>query len=220
MQNKINLMISDFYNTFCKVEELSLKQDIKCLTMNEFHVIGSMGNKRLLMNELADILKVSMGTATVSVNKLVSKNFISRERDENDRRKVFVSLTKKGIIALNSHSTFHLDTIKAVTKDLSDKEIGIFLMTFSKLQNNLLEASTFSQPRTLKYFKENEKLKIVEIHGTRGLQDFFFKAGLTQGKVVKLIKKSENSIFLEFDDKVIDIDTKDSICLFAILYIE
>lgn len=220
MQNKINLMISDFYNTFCKVEELSLKQYIKCLTMNEFHVIGSMGNKRLLMNELADILKVSMGTATVSVNKLVSKNFISRERDENDRRKVFVSLTKKGIIALNSHSTFHLDTIKAVTKDLSDKEIGIFLMTFSKLQNNLLEASTFSQPRTLKYFKENEKLKIVEIHGTRGLQDFFFKVGLTQGKVVKLIKKSENSIFLEFDDKVIDIDTKDSSCLFAILYIE
>lgn len=220
MQNKINLMISDFYNTFCKVEELSLKQYIKCLTMNEFHVIGSMGNKRLLMNELADILKVSMGTATVSVNKLVSKNFISRERDENDRRKVFVSLTKKGIIALNSHSTFHLDTIKAVTKDLSDKEIGIFLMTFSKLQNNLLEASTFSQPRTLKYFKENEKLKIIEIHGTRGLQDFFFKVGLTQGKVVKLIKKSENSIFLEFDDKVIDIDTKDSSCLFAILYIE
>ena len=220
MQNKINLMISDFYNTFCKVEELSLKQYIKCLTMNEFHVIGSMGNKRLLMNELADILKVSMGTATVSVNKLVSKNFISRERDENDRRKVFVSLTKKGIIALNSHSAFHLDTIKAVTKDLSDKEIGIFLMTFSKLQNNLLEASTFSQPRTIKYFKENEKLKIVEIHGTRGLQDFFFKVGLTQGKVVKLIKKSENSIFLEFDDKVIDIDTKDSSCLFAILYIE
>ena len=220
MQNKINLMISDFYNTFCKVEELSLKQYIKCLTMNEFHVIGSMGNKRLLMNELADILKVSMGTATVSVNKLVSKNFISRERDENDRRKVFVSLTKKGIIALNSHSTFHLDTIKAVTKDLSDKEIGIFLMTFSKLQNNLLEASTFSQPRTLKYFKENEKLKIVEIHGTRRLQDFFFKAGLTQGKVVKLIKKSENSIFLEFDDKVIDIDTKDSSCLFAIPYTE
>lgn len=220
MQNKINLMISDFYNTFCKVEELSLKQDIKCLTMNEFHVIGSMGNKKLLMNELADILKVSMGTATISVNKLVSKNFISRERDENDRRKVFVSLTKKGIIALNSHSTFHLDTIKAVTKDLSDKEIGIFLMTFSKLQNNLLEASTFSQPRTLKYFKENEKLKIIEIHGTRGLQDFFFKVGLTQGKVVKLIKKSENSIFLEFDDKVIDIDTKDSSCLFAIPYTE
>ncbi len=220
MQNKINLMISDFYNTFCKVEELSLKQYIKCLTMNEFHVIGSMGNKRLLMNELADILKVSMGTATVSVNKLVSKNFISRERDENDRRKVFVSLTKKGIIALNSHSTFHLDTIKAVTKDLSDKEIGIFLMTFSKLQNNLLEASTFSQPRTLKYFKENEKLKIVEIHGTRGLQDFFFKVGLTQGKFVKLIKKNENSILLEFDDKTIDIDTKDSICLFAIPYTE
>ena len=220
MQNKINLMISDFYNTFCKVEELSLKQYIKCLTMNEFHVIGSMGNKRLLMNELADILKVSMGTATVSVNKLVSKNFISRERDENDRRKVFVSLTKKGIIALNSHSTFHLDTIKAVTKDLSDKEIGIFLMTFSKLQNNLLEASTFSQPRTLKYFKENEKLKIIEIHGTRGLQDFFFKVGLTQGKFVKLIKKNENSILLEFDDKTIDIDTKDSICLFAIPYTE
>ena len=88
MQNKINLMMSDFYNTFSKVEELSLKQNIKCLTMNDFHVIESIGNKKLLMNEVAYILKVSMGTTTVSVNKLVSKNFINRERDEEDRRKV------------------------------------------------------------------------------------------------------------------------------------
>ena len=116
MENKINLMMSDFYNTFSRIEELSLKQNIKCLTMNEFHVIESIGNNRLLMNEVADILRVSMGTATVSVNKLVSKKFINRERDEEDRRKVYVTLTKKGLIALNSHNSFHLNTRKLSKK--------------------------------------------------------------------------------------------------------
>ena len=216
MQNKINLMMSDFYNTFSKVEELSLKQNIKCLTMNDFHVIESIGNKKLLMNEVACILKVSMGTTTVSVNKLVSKNFINRERDEEDRRKVYVSLTKKGLIALNSHNSFHLDTIKAITKGLSNKEIEFFLSTFSKLQLNLLETSVSSQPKTLKCYENNDKIKITGIHGTRGLQEFFYKKGISQGKILKIINIEKDSILIELEDKLVDIDIKDSNYLLAI----
>ena len=220
MQNKINLMMSDFYNTFSKVEELSLKQNIKCLTINDFHVIESIGNKKLLMNEVADILKVSMGTATVSVNKLVGKNFINRERDEEDRRKVYVTLTKKGLIALNSHSSFHLSTIKSITKGLSNREIELFLSIFSKLQLNLLETSISSQPKILKYYDENEKIKIAEIHGTRGLRDFFYKKGISQGKIAKIVNKESDGILIELDDKLIEIDIKDCNCLFAVPFIE
>lgn len=220
MQNKINLMMSDFYNTFSKLEELSLKQNIKCLTMNDFHVIESIGNKKLLMNEVADILKVSMGTATVSVNKLVGKNFINRERDEEDRRKVYVTLTRKGLIALNSHSSFHLNTIKSITKGLSNREIELFLFTFSKLQLNLLETSVSSQPKTLKYYDENEKIKIAEIYGTRGLRDFFYKKGISQGKMAKILKKEQDNILIELNDKLIDIDIKDSKYLFAIPFVK
>lgn len=220
MQNRINLMMSDFYNTFSRIEELSLKQNIKCLTLNEFHVIESIGNKRLLMNEVADILKVSMGTATVSVNKLVSKNFINRERDEEDRRKVYVSLTKKGLIALNSHSSFHLNTIKAITKGLSNKEIEIFLSTFSKLQLNLLETSASSQPKSLKYYDKNEEIKIVDISETRGLKEFFYKKGISQGKITKIVNKNHDSILIELNDQLVDIDIKDSNYLFAIPFIK
>lgn len=220
MENKINLMMSDFYNTFSRIEEFSLKQNIKCLTMNEFHVIESIGNNRLLMNEVADILRVSMGTATVSVNKLVRKKFINRERDEEDRRKVYVTLTKKGLIALNNHNSFHLNTIKSITKDLSNREIELFLSTFSKLQLNLLETSVSSQPKALKYYDENEKVRITEISGTRGLQEFFYKKGISQGKMAKILKKEQDNILIELNDKLIDIDIKDSKYLFAIPFVK
>ena len=75
-------------------EILELKRDIKCLTMNEFHTIDVIGNRTLPMNELADDLSVTMGTATVAIENLVKKNFVKRERIQEDRRRVFVSLTK------------------------------------------------------------------------------------------------------------------------------
>ena len=68
--NEVNLMIEDFYKLFYETEELILKQGIKCLTTTELHVIEAIGNDSLTMNELSDRLGITMGTATVAINKL------------------------------------------------------------------------------------------------------------------------------------------------------
>ena len=49
MQNGINIMIDEFYKIFYRLKELSLKQDIRCLTINE----------------ISDKLNVAMGTSNV-----------------------------------------------------------------------------------------------------------------------------------------------------------
>ena len=73
MFDNVNLMIEEFYKVFYEIEELMLKQGIKCLTTTELHVIEAIGNSELTMNELSDKLGITMGTATVAVNKLNDK---------------------------------------------------------------------------------------------------------------------------------------------------
>ena len=83
-----------------------------------------------------------------------------------------------------------------------------------------METSISSQPKILKYYDENEKIKIAEIHGTRGLRDFFYKKGISQGKIAKIVNKESDGILIELDDKLIEIDIKDCNCLFAVPFIE
>lgn len=106
MYEKIESLLDDFYKTYYKIEEINLNQVIKCLTTTELHVIEAIGEDSLTMNELSEKLGITMGTASVAVNKLTDKNFVERRRSEDDRRKVFVELSKKDLWLLNIMEIF------------------------------------------------------------------------------------------------------------------
>ena len=84
MYEKIESLLDDFYKTYYKIEEINLNQVIKCLTTTELHVIEAIGEDSLTMNELSEKLGITMGTASVAVNKLTDKNFVERRRSEDD----------------------------------------------------------------------------------------------------------------------------------------
>jgi len=58
------------------------------------HALGEGG--RLNMTELADCMSVALSTVTGIIDRLVAKEWVARERTEEDRRLVFVELTEKG----------------------------------------------------------------------------------------------------------------------------
>ena len=95
MYNKMENLLDQFYKTYYKIEEINLNQVIKCLTTTEIHVIEAIGQDKITMNELAEKLGITMGTASIVINKLNEKQFIERIRSDEDRRKVFVKLSKK-----------------------------------------------------------------------------------------------------------------------------
>ena len=98
--NHVNEVLEDFFKLFYKTEDLALKVGIKGLTHTELHIIEAIGTGSLTMHELSEKLGTTMGTVTVAATKLAEKNFILRNRSESDRRKVYVSLDKKGIEAV------------------------------------------------------------------------------------------------------------------------
>lgn len=61
------------------------------LIMQTLHQEGSM-----TAGELADRVSLSQATVTTILDRLQTRNLIDRERSEQDRRRVFVLLTKEG----------------------------------------------------------------------------------------------------------------------------
>ena len=106
--------------------------------------------------------------------------------------------------------------INLVTKDLSTNELESFTGIFDKLHKNLLEALSNSQPQKICDFNENIELKITDVLGTRGLRDFFFNQNIKVGTILKILKKSNNTIFLLIENKEIELDKKDTYNLIAI----
>lgn len=79
-----------FYKDF--LEELTM------IEINTIMVIGKDGNRKK-MSEIANQLGVSTGTPTVTVDRLIKKGYVVRDRDEEDRRQVIVKLSEIGLSA-------------------------------------------------------------------------------------------------------------------------
>jgi len=96
---------------------------LKDLTPQELHtiaMIGKMGSPT--MSELARRGRVTLGTMTVMVNKLVRKGYAKRRRQASDRRVVRVSLTPGGRKIDRLHEQFHRDLVDRIMAMLTEKE--------------------------------------------------------------------------------------------------
>ena len=93
--------------------------EFKDISVNDMHIIEAIGEKEPKnMSSVAKIMSVTVGTLTIAINSLVKKGYVHRERSEEDRRVVLISLTEKGRKANAHHMKFHDGMIQAVLKDL------------------------------------------------------------------------------------------------------
>ena len=207
---KVNDLLEDFYKYYHTLEELSLKQGVKGLTTTELHILEAIGLDSVTMNELSEKLGITMGTATVAVNKLEKKECIFRKRCEHDRRKVHVSLSRKGIDASNYHENFHESTILSIIDSLSGDELDSFIKIFSKITNSLKSKLKYVEPNIITSFPIGEILYILEIKGSPAIKSFFKQEGIHEKLEVILLNKTDNDIILQFNNREITINHLDS----------
>ena len=104
------------------------------LTNNDMHVIDAIGIDRPKnMSSIARELSVTVGTLTISVNSLVKKGYVVRNRSSEDRRVVFISLSEKGVKAYYHHKKFHEQMIDSVVKELTEEELEALVKALTKL---------------------------------------------------------------------------------------
>lgn len=141
-ENKEKLL--DELNSVLNAFFYSMKQmahQIKCdLPLAEgqiflLYLLREHGNYKV--SELANRLGLTAGAVSAMTDKLIQFDLIQRERSEDDRRVVWISLTDKGkqVISEIQHNKFNL--IRMRFGGLSEEDLKRATEVFEKLNHQL-----------------------------------------------------------------------------------
>ena len=208
--NKVTQVLEDFFKLFYKTEDMALKIGIQGLTHTELHIIDAIGSDSISMHELAHRLGITMGTATVAINKLSEKKFVIRKRSEEDRRKVFVSLDTKGSEALVYHNNYHNMLLSSITENISSEKLDSFLNTFQVILENLAQKTEFFKPLTADEFPAETKVSIISVEGTPIIRNYFKEQGITNFSQITILKNRPAVKILTEHGKILELDISDA----------
>ena len=94
-----------------------LKTDLK---LSQIKTLFAFRDRdRLSMKELAEILGVKLPNMTMMIDGLTKEGVVERERDFEDRRKVYVSLTPKGKKIIADFLTHRHRIARAIFKQVN-----------------------------------------------------------------------------------------------------
>lgn len=118
-----------------KRAEVLLRDQIgEVLTLDQHFTLRYIKNNgRVNSSELAEVFYVKKSAITAIINRLTHRELITRDRDPNDRRIVYLSLTDKGEdLYSKCEENVHQLVASFITK-FDEKEITNFIETYEKL---------------------------------------------------------------------------------------
>lgn len=132
----INELLVEVFNHILSIEAEALRKRGIKLSMNEIHVLEAIQKTEdPTMTHLAKRLRVTVGTLTTAMNRLVEKGYATRYRLEEDKRKVLISLTPKAHKALLIHDEFHDEMIQATIADMHLDEDELLLQSLQNISD-------------------------------------------------------------------------------------
>lgn len=133
-----SLLVTSF-RSMGKLEEkmLAASRNIP-LSFSEVYTLEAVaaGGKagEATISEISEYLDIRLPSATASVNKLVAKGMVVKEKAENDGRVVHVGLTRAGRRALAVHRLFHRNMMRAMADGMDSAERGALMKGIEKLK--------------------------------------------------------------------------------------
>jgi DNA-binding MarR family transcriptional regulator len=118
----INGIISDFPDGFSK---------------NHLTVVRLLDeNGRMYITEIVDIVGITKPQMTATADKLIKMGLVTRENDNYDRRKIFLSLTPEGAqwaVKVNQNIDVIVDELLSDFTENEIAELAIGLKAFNKI---------------------------------------------------------------------------------------
>ena len=97
-------------------------------------------HRKVKMTELSKVLSTQLSSTTVLVDRLIEQGFLSRCRDESDRRVVWVSATAKGKKVISKIMSEKRRSIEEIFKPLSFEEREQYLAILKKVKESLIRS--------------------------------------------------------------------------------
>ena len=86
IEDILNKLLVQLFNDILQIEEKSLKNtQFTDLSITEIHTIEAIGlDRSRTMGEIAHDLRITVGTLTTAITKLIKKGYVERKRIEED----------------------------------------------------------------------------------------------------------------------------------------
>jgi DNA-binding MarR family transcriptional regulator len=118
------------------VSEMS-KHGIENIATSHGDIIFSLLVKpRLTMAEIADKIGKDKSTVTALVDKLVRLGYVTKERDSEDTRVVYVTLTQKGTELKPIFDTISKEVLDVIYLGISENEKEELIRILNKIYSN------------------------------------------------------------------------------------
>lgn len=131
----INEILVHLFNDIMALEEAAIiDKKYEDLSNSEMHVLDAVGPEGGNMSTIAAKLRITMGSLTTSMNRLVIKGYVERNRSETDRRVVYINLTEKGFQAYERHRKFHMRMVDAALKDVAEDQVPVLVNMLTNLK--------------------------------------------------------------------------------------
>ncbi len=130
----INELLVEVFNQILSIQQEHLRDQGVTLSMTEVHVLEAIQkSEEPTMSRVAKRLRVTVGTLTTSVSRLVEKGYVKRQSKPGDKRKVYLTLTNPALDVLKIHEAFHDDMIDAAIEDLELEKSPALIEAFKNL---------------------------------------------------------------------------------------
>mgnify|MGYP000042773309 CR=1 FL=1 len=122
---KLKKQLLSMLNMVIKTEEHAMRESAEDseLSVSEMHTLVAVGRKSpKTMSSIAQELLINVSTLSIAINKLEKKGFVTRVRDDVDRRIVRISLTEKGREALARHEQFYFRVVDEAIRGMDNDQ--------------------------------------------------------------------------------------------------
>ncbi|MCV2231601.1 MarR family winged helix-turn-helix transcriptional regulator [Paracholeplasma manati] len=132
----INELLVEVFNHILSIEGQTLRERGVKLSMSEVHVLEAIKNSPTkTMGDVAKRLRITLGTLTTSIDVLVRKKYVTRNRAKDDKRKVLLQLTDSALETLHIHDGFHDEMIESVMADLELEKDEALVKSLENISN-------------------------------------------------------------------------------------
>ncbi|OIK10477.1 MarR family transcriptional regulator [Bacillus sp. MUM 13] len=128
-----------FYVT--KIGESLIKEQIcSDLTNEQYYTLRFIQQApQCKSTDLAEAFYVNKSAISAIITRLTDKGLIQRKRDENDRRVVYLTLTKEGEALFSAKEQKIHKLVESFITKFNNEEIEAFIHTYEKLSRILIE---------------------------------------------------------------------------------
>lgn len=137
---------NDLIKVFDEGYELCLKYDImphqygdEVLYQSEMHFLQAVGNTpNVTITTIAAQLGKTTSACSQMVHKLLKKNLIVQERNQNNNREYYLNLTEKGREIYNAHEAFDAQCMARTyecLRSFSDDELQLYIAIQKRLND-------------------------------------------------------------------------------------